>query len=131
MSTNTSHSGTVHIRALLESALAAEAGVIVRDLKRSEAVRLRQQLHTIRSQERKKSMRLFPDGDPRQGQTAYDCLLTEIVEQPPGGVEPGSVIEVPTPIRFMLRITKAQAMAQTMKVEDISTGASVNLEDHL
>lgn len=117
MTNNASIPGTVHIRALLDAALEAPDGIRVLAIQPGKATHLRSQIHSLRSGERKKTARAWPEGDPKHGTSGYDSLLTEICERPDGLVD--------------LRIIKSSALASDLQVVDDKSGEVINLAELL
>lgn len=117
MSNNLSLAGSAHLRALLDSALESSSGIRVKGLSLSKAKQLRQQLHSLRTLERRKSAKAFPLDDPRSGTSAYDALLTEIITE-------GNLL-------FSLRIYSSASQALALSIIDEATGEEVKLGDLL
>lgn len=70
-----SDSSVENLRDVLDRALVADRGIRVPTASRGHAVNLRQRLYTLRTADRETSMKVYPEGSPLHGRSAYDELV--------------------------------------------------------
>ena len=118
MGNNISIGGTAHLRAVLNAAMESETGVRIEGLSKTEAVKMRAMLHSLRADDRKRSQKMYRPEEPGYGQSPYDCLLTEIL---PEGDEAS--------LTATLRIVRSSAKMKEFPVVDNASGKPIDLED--
>lgn len=117
MSNNNSITGSQHIRVILDAALDAKAGIRIPGLTHERAIFIRGQLHSFRNQERRKAAKAFPIDDPKHNTSAYDCLITEMIQREDGHTD--------------LTIIRSDFKAMSMDLIDEATGEKVDVSNYL
>ena len=114
MSTNSSHAGTQHVRALADRALISPDGISVKVATEALALRLRAQFHQVRYQQRLDSKTIYKLGDPGYNVSAYDSLETKI--EPCGD-------------SYILKFIPSMALLNEIEVYDNATGERITKEN--
>ncbi len=81
MTLSTSTLSYADVREVLDRAVASQRGVSLSRASHGAAVNFRQRLGKFRLMDRKQSLELYPEGDPRRGQSPYDILVFEVVDK--------------------------------------------------
>lgn len=68
------------IRDALDRAIASNNGIRIVKSTLGEAVHLKQRIYKFRQIDRKQSLHMFNEGDPRRGSSIYDSLAIEQIE---------------------------------------------------
>lgn len=77
MAYNTSITSYVDIRAALDRALSSEKGVRLRFPDDKAAMTFKGRVHSLRYLDRKANAKIYPEGDPMHGASAYDPLMVK------------------------------------------------------
>lgn len=118
MSNNLTIQGTVHLRAILNSAVESPQGVVITGLSKSRAIHLRGMLHSLRAQDRRASEKIYTQDEPGYGKSAYDVLITEIIRE-----------ESTYGDNCTLRILRSDHAADDLTIIDAKDGTPIDLED--
>ena len=77
MAYNTSITSYVDIRSALDKALESEKGVRLRFPDHKAAMTFKGRVHQLRFLDRKENRKVYPEGDPMHGRSAYDPLMVK------------------------------------------------------
>lgn len=80
MAYNTSITSYVDIRGAADRALTSEKGIRLRFPDEKAAMTFKGRFHSFRYQDRKENKKIYPEGDPMHGRSAYDPLMVKTEE---------------------------------------------------
>ena len=82
------------IREMLDRALQSERGLRVKLKTKGAGNNLRQRASYFRQLDRRENKKVYPEGDPMHGRSAYDVLILKLVEPDAGDTEHQCYMEI-------------------------------------